>query len=117
MQRRPAGLVDVGAFLDELRRQGCSEIQGYFISRPKPAAELADFENTIKPGNLPALIYAAKVVRTPYLTPGGPDVTAVLVNGGVPAEPGAVVPLTASVTDTPSPPGGPSNCSRRCPRS
>jgi diguanylate cyclase (GGDEF)-like protein/PAS domain S-box-containing protein len=27
--------------LDELRRQGCGEIQGYFISRPKPAAEIA----------------------------------------------------------------------------
>ncbi|WP_442885668.1 putative bifunctional diguanylate cyclase/phosphodiesterase [Caulobacter sp. CCNWLW153] len=27
--------------LHELRRQGCGEIQGYFISRPKPAAEIA----------------------------------------------------------------------------
>ena len=27
--------------LDELRRQGCGEIQGYFISRPKPAAQIA----------------------------------------------------------------------------
>jgi diguanylate cyclase (GGDEF)-like protein/PAS domain S-box-containing protein len=27
--------------LDELRRQGCGEIQGYYISRPKPAAEIA----------------------------------------------------------------------------
>jgi diguanylate cyclase (GGDEF)-like protein len=27
--------------LDELRRQGCGEIQGYFISRPKPASEIA----------------------------------------------------------------------------
>ncbi|CAN5440813.1 EAL domain-containing protein [soil metagenome] len=26
--------------LDELRRQGCGEIQGYFISRPKPAAQI-----------------------------------------------------------------------------
>jgi hypothetical protein len=32
------------------------------------------FENTILPDNLPALIYAAKVSRTPYLTPAGPDV-------------------------------------------
>jgi diguanylate cyclase (GGDEF)-like protein/PAS domain S-box-containing protein len=34
--------VETQAQLDELRRQGCSEIQGYFISRPKPAAELAE---------------------------------------------------------------------------
>jgi diguanylate cyclase (GGDEF)-like protein/PAS domain S-box-containing protein len=27
--------------LHELRRQGCGEIQGYFISRPKPATEIA----------------------------------------------------------------------------
>ncbi|MBI1685039.1 putative bifunctional diguanylate cyclase/phosphodiesterase [Caulobacter hibisci] len=27
--------------LHELRRQGCGEIQGYFISRPKPALEIA----------------------------------------------------------------------------
>ncbi|PLR24991.1 diguanylate cyclase [Caulobacter zeae] len=27
--------------LHELRRQGCGEIQGYFISRPKPAMEIA----------------------------------------------------------------------------
>lgn len=27
--------------LHELRRQGCGEIQGYFISRPKPAGEIA----------------------------------------------------------------------------
>lgn len=33
-------------------------------------------ESTIKPKNLPALLYAAKVVRTPYLTPAGPDVSA-----------------------------------------
>jgi predicted signal transduction protein with EAL and GGDEF domain len=33
--------VESEAQLDELRRQGCGEIQGYFISRPKPAAEIA----------------------------------------------------------------------------
>ena len=31
------------------------------------------FENTILPNNLPALIYSAKVARTPYMTPSGPD--------------------------------------------
>ena len=32
------------------------------------------FEGTILPGNLPALLYAARVARTPYQTPAGPDV-------------------------------------------
>src|SRR5690606_9251762 len=31
------------------------------------------FENKVYPDNLQALLYAAKVVRTPYLTPAGPD--------------------------------------------
>ncbi len=31
------------------------------------------FENSILPGNLPALLYAAKVARTPWVTPKGPD--------------------------------------------
>ena len=60
------------------------------------------YNNVIKPGNLPALVYAAKVVRTPYLTPAGPDVTALALAGeasgsGVPA--GTAVALTASVSD------------------
>lgn len=62
-----------------------------------------NYQNTIKPGNLPALIYAAKVVRTPYVTPGGPDVTTLALGsdasgGGV--LPGTVVALSASATDT-----------------
>ena len=61
------------------------------------------YENTVKPGNMPALIYAAKVVRTPYITPGGPDVSALALAGeasgsGVAA--GTAVALTASATDT-----------------
>ena len=31
--------------LDELRRQGCGEIQGYFISRPAPASDIARMLN------------------------------------------------------------------------
>jgi len=59
----------------------------------------ASYESTVKPDNLPALIYAAKVVRTPYLTPAGPDVLAVsLPSGGV--TPGAAAALTAQATDT-----------------
>lgn len=61
------------------------------------------YENTVKPGNMPALIYAAKVVRTPYITPGGPDVSALALAGeasgsGVAA--GTAVALSASATDT-----------------
>ena len=63
----------------------------------------SSYNNTTKPKNLPALIYAAKVVRTPYQTPGGPDVTAVTLGsdasgGGVLA--GTPVSLSASATDT-----------------
>ena len=35
--------------------------------------DCSTFENTILPDNLQALIYAAKVPRTPYMTPAGPD--------------------------------------------
>lgn len=64
----------------------------------------ASYNGTTKPNNLPALIYAAKVARTPYITPAGPDVTALALAGdastatGVPA--GTVVALAASATDT-----------------
>lgn len=56
------------------------------------------FENTILPDNLPALLYAAKVARSPYLTPAGPDVLAPAV-----APPAAIagrpVLLTATADD------------------
>ncbi|WKB52900.1 M14 family metallopeptidase [Eleftheria terrae] len=63
----------------------------------------SSYTGSTRPNNLPALIYAAKVVRTPYITPAGPDVTNVALGGGaseggVPA--GTAVSLTASVTDT-----------------
>jgi carboxypeptidase T len=56
------------------------------------------YTGTIKPDNLPALIYAAKVVRTPYITPGGPEVLSVVLPASV--APGAPATLTAQVTDT-----------------
>lgn len=60
------------------------------------------YENTIKPDNLPALIYAAKVVRTPYITPSGPDsINLTLSNnasGGVAA--GTPVVVTSTASDT-----------------
>jgi hypothetical protein len=63
----------------------------------------AYFENTLVPDNIPALLYACKVVRTPYMTPAGPDaVSLALSAGSTPAgtPAGTVVTLTASVNDT-----------------
>jgi carboxypeptidase T len=57
------------------------------------------FENTIFPDNLAALIYAAKVARTPYLTPAGPDVVGLAVSPAGAAD-GEMVHLTAIVDDT-----------------
>jgi len=34
--------VETGEQLDQLRAEGCTEIQGYYISRPKPASEIAE---------------------------------------------------------------------------
>jgi carboxypeptidase T len=61
------------------------------------------YTNTIKPRNLNALIYAAKVVRTPYITPAGPDVSVLALSGtasttGV--QVGTAVSLTGTATDT-----------------
>lgn len=56
------------------------------------------FENTVKPDNLPALIYAAKVVRTPYITPAGPDVYSINLSDDDVAV-GSVVSLTATAND------------------
>ena len=58
------------------------------------------FEETILPDNLPALLYAAKVARAPYLTPAGPEaldaaVAPASVGGG-----GDAVTLTAVLDDT-----------------
>ncbi len=61
------------------------------------------YNNSTKPGNLPALIYTAKVVRTPYLTPGGPDVLTPILSGdasGAGVAAGTAVTLSASATDT-----------------
>jgi len=59
------------------------------------------FENTIVPDNLPALIYAAKVVGAPYITPGGPDITALTINGSsnsgtIPPNSSGTLAVTAS---------------------
>ncbi len=61
--------------------------------------DCSTFENVIVPDNFPALIYALKAARTPYMTPAGPDalnVTAV-PGGAVVGDP---VQLTATINDT-----------------
>lgn len=57
------------------------------------------YNNTLLPGNLPALIYAAKVVRTPYQTPAGPDVTQLALSASRVVA-GTPVTLDARVDDT-----------------
>lgn len=57
------------------------------------------FESTILPDNLTALLFAAKISRTPYLTPAGPDsLNPALDNAAVTA--GTPVELTATANDT-----------------
>lgn len=62
----------------------------------------SSYNASIKPNNLAALKYAAKVVRTPYITPAGPDVTSLSLAGtasttGVTA--GTNVTLSGTVSD------------------
>jgi hypothetical protein len=59
----------------------------------------SSFEGTIVPDNLGSLLYAAKVVRTPYLTPAGPDVLDPVAIPTVVA-PGEIVGLDATADDT-----------------
>lgn len=61
--------------------------------------DCATFENTIVPENLPALHYAAKVARTPYVTPAGPDSVSVAVSAD-PVVAGTLVQVTGTVDDT-----------------
>ena len=57
------------------------------------------FENTIAPTNLNALLYAGKVVRTPYMTPLGPDALTLALTDGV-VFAGETPTLTATINDT-----------------
>jgi carboxypeptidase T len=54
----------------------------------------ASFESTVYPSNRPALLYACKAARRPYLDPAGPDVLQVSVAPATNA-PGALTTLTA----------------------
>ena len=57
------------------------------------------FESQILPDNLSALIYAARVARTPYLTPAGPDSLSVnLTPAKLPQ--GTITRLTVQIDDT-----------------
>jgi carboxypeptidase T len=57
------------------------------------------FEGSILPGNLPALLYAAKVARTPYQTPAGPDARNLTVLP-LAVESGGNVQVLATLDDT-----------------
>lgn len=57
------------------------------------------FESTILPDNMNALLYAAKVVRTPYMTPAGPDALNVTATPAT-ITVGDPVVLTATINDT-----------------
>jgi carboxypeptidase T len=57
------------------------------------------FENTIVPGNMPALVYAAKAARLPYMEPGGPDALNVMASPTA-AQSGLPVEVTARIDDT-----------------
>jgi hypothetical protein len=61
--------------------------------------DCTSYESSVKQQNINALIYAAKVVRTPYLTPGGPEVTAVTLQTPSVAA-GTPVGLSATLTDS-----------------
>jgi len=57
------------------------------------------FENTIVPGNLPALLHMAKIVRTPFLTSRGPDAVNPMLSAAA-VQPGTLVTVTATLDDT-----------------
>jgi len=57
------------------------------------------FESTILPDNLEALLYAAKVARTPYLTAAGPDIVDPSASATV-ITPGDLLTVLATANDT-----------------
>ena len=58
-----------------------------------------NFESTIWPANLPALLYAFKAARRPYQNPAGPE-TIQLTTTASPVNPGTLVTLMAMADDT-----------------
>ena len=61
--------------------------------------DCAYFDNVIIPDNMDALIYMAKVARTPYMTPAGPDVVDPAVSTAV-VNAGDTLTVTATMDDT-----------------
>jgi len=61
--------------------------------------DCAVFESTIFPDNLQTMIWAAKVARTPYLTPAGPEIIGINTSTTIVA-PGDEVALEATADDT-----------------
>ncbi len=59
----------------------------------------SNFETNVLPGNLDSLLYAAKVARTPYLTPAGPEAHSAVAQPAS-TDPGTLVQLTAVLDDT-----------------
>ena len=57
------------------------------------------FESTIVPQNLPALLYAAKAARSPYLSPAGPETLNLAVTPPV-IDAGELLQISAVVDDT-----------------
>lgn len=62
--------------------------------------DCASFESTIYPENLQSLIYAAKVPRTPYLTPSGPETINLALQGGAFVAPGDPLEIAGTADDT-----------------
>ena len=65
--------------------------------------DCASFKNAILPGNLAALRYALKIVRTPRITPAGPDAVSVTTGAESPSTAvaaGTTVTLSATFDDT-----------------
>jgi carboxypeptidase T len=58
-----------------------------------------NFVNTVLPDNIPALLYAARVARTPYQLPDGPDVISVAINPTT-TVPGGTAQLFATIDAT-----------------
>ncbi len=57
------------------------------------------FEREILPDNLDSLLYAAKALRRPYLSPAGPEALNPVLSAAV-IGPGEVVTLTATINDS-----------------
>jgi len=58
------------------------------------------FENTIVPTNMPALLYAARVTRAPYMWPAGPDALGVATNPAGSVNIGQPLDVLSTVDDT-----------------